>query len=238
MERAQEARLVGRRRRALDRARHAGLHERQGAGLRSAARSHRRRRAPRRCPVHHARRRAGLDLGAARPRGRPAAGALRAVRVAGQQSAVSPAGESIRGSEGTRRQRLCPVAWRSQLSTRPDDLPADGTSHRRRHVTHAVAPRRAPARALLRDLTRSGARGRGRERRVGPRVHGARHHRGARARHATAPAAHRAGAPRPPGRPALSFRRTGPRARRRRQRPRRHLAGTERQDHGSQRTTL
>ena len=67
---------------------------------------------PRRCAVHHARRRARLDLGAERPQGRTAAGALRAARVAGREPSVSPAG------------RIRPPIAKSGPTIRTRDRPA------------------------------------------------------------------------------------------------------------------
>ena len=191
----------------------------------------RRRRARRRCAVHHARRRARLDLGAERARGRSAAGALRAVRVAGQQSGCIA--QQINPAADRKARATTPYAQSPgdpRLPLRPDDVPADRASHRGRHVAHALAPRRAAAGALLRDLARAGASGRGRERRVGPRrpprAAPSRRARSSRRGSGRSPIA---GPRRPPGRRCrITSAARGLVTRRRRQRPRRHLGGAER----------
>src|SRR5439155_27322675 len=85
---------------------------------------------PRRPPVHHAVRRAGLDLRPAGTARRPAADALRAARVAVPEPALlaepeptPPAVPPARGSAELAR----------AVSVRRHDLPPDGAPHRRRH---------------------------------------------------------------------------------------------------------
>jgi len=93
VERAQEAHLVGRRERRVDRRRRpdfpkttprATCHRSGACGADGAAR---------RRPVHHAGGREGLALRAARADRRPDAHALRAARVTGRKRALRPAGQ-------------------------------------------------------------------------------------------------------------------------------------------------
>ena len=93
VERAQEARLVGRGRRALGGRRHPRLPGRPAARVRAAAGRGRPGRAARRRRVRAAGRRQGLAVRAQRGGRRPAADALRARRVAGAQPAARAAGQ-------------------------------------------------------------------------------------------------------------------------------------------------
>ena len=101
-------------------------------------------------PVHHAGRRARLDLRPAGARGRAAADALRAARVAVRQPALRAAREPAPAAEqgpaggsvqpGRRRARL------GLVPVRRDDVPAHRAPQRRRlHALHAV-PRRSCSR--------------------------------------------------------------------------------------------
>ena len=85
---AQALRLVGRGRGQVDGPRRARLRGGQGARLRAARRREGRGRHRRRPPVHHAGGRPRLALRAPGARGRPAADALRAARVAVRQPAL------------------------------------------------------------------------------------------------------------------------------------------------------
>ena len=168
-----------------------------------------------------------------RPQGRPAARALRAARVAGRNRSTA-ADATRRPTKGAARQRVRATRRTTALPARAHHLPADRAPHRRRHVAHAVAPRRAAARALLRDLAGAGG---ARSASNGdwvtvttPRGE----HRGPGAGHAAHAAARRS-------RDAASTRSgcrstgaAGARHGRRRQRPRRHLRGAERADHGGE----
>ena len=87
---AQEVRLVGRGREAVDRLRRAGLPGRQGRRLPRPARRRGHGRDRRRRPVHHDGRRPRLAVRAERPARRPAADALRAARVAARRTRSIP----------------------------------------------------------------------------------------------------------------------------------------------------
>ena len=155
VERAQEAGLVGR----ATRSEWTGLDTPDFAQTKAAGLSAAARRDGRRSALPATRRSSCTPDGvgwiwvAKRPQGRTAAGALRAVRVAGQQPAVSaqqvnPAGRSKRSG------RTIPtrVSRSATISVRAHDLSADRASHCRRHDADAPASRRAAAGALLRDL--------------------------------------------------------------------------------------
>ena len=91
VERAQEARLVGRGQGRVDRPRRAGLPDDHRARPRAAGGVDRARGPARRRRVHHAGRRQGVAVRAERRAGRAAARALRGPRVAGAQPALRPA---------------------------------------------------------------------------------------------------------------------------------------------------
>ena len=140
-----------------------GLRRRQGAVLPAAGGRERAGRPRRRRPVHHAGRRQGLAVRAERAARRPAAGALRAGRVAGPQRAVPPAGQPDPRGLPAQGQPAEPVRRRARaggLPVRLHHLPADRAPHRRRDEPLAALPVRAAAGVLLRGL--AGARPRAR----------------------------------------------------------------------------
>ena len=101
----------------------------------------------RRPPVHHASRRPQLALRPAGPRGRAAADALRAARVAVRQSALRATREPARQQKDEPRESVQPGRRRAgrDLSVRRHHLPADGAPHRGRHDALRALPRRAAA---------------------------------------------------------------------------------------------
>ena len=223
----------------MDRSRHARLHEGQGAGLCAATRCRRRCGASRRCAVHHAFRRARLDLGAGRP---PATDRCR--RTTNRSS--------LRSRNRLYRQQVNPAADRKE---RPDNAyarsPGDPryphvlTTYRlTEHHTAGGMSRTLSHLAELQpelfcEISPALAQGIGVPTAKWVRVTTARGAIDARAlvtprlQPLIVPGPHR-----PSSRPALSFRRAGARPRRRRQRPGRDLGRAECQDHGSQRAPL
>ena len=172
----------------MDGHRHARLRRGEAAGLRAAGRRDRPRGDPGRPPVHHAGRRAGLDLRPAGARGRAAADALRAARVAVRQPALLAAREPAPAAEQgpAPRIRTTPSAASPAPTSYPyvaHDVPADRAPLRRRlHALHAV-PLRAAAGDVRRGAPGARARARPRPRRLGDDRHGARGDRGARDGH-------------------------------------------------------
>ncbi len=163
VERAQEARLVGRGQGRVDRATtsrtsrrppHAGHVPPKGStGRRGPARRRR---------VHHAGRRQGLAVRAERRAGRAAAHALRGPRVAGAQPALRPAGQPDRarstGGRTTRRTRTRASAARDRgVPVRAHHRAADRAPHGGRDEPAAAVPVGAAARAVRRGLPRAGA---------------------------------------------------------------------------------
>ena len=161
VERAEEARVVGRRQGRVDRPRHPGLPADHRAPARPGE-GHGGPRGPaRRRRVHHAGRRQGVAVRAQRRGGRAAAHALRGPRVAGAQPALRPAGQPDReglraGGQpvepepaGARRHRGVPV--------RAHHRKADRAPHRGWDEPPAPVPVGAAARAVRRGLPRAGA---------------------------------------------------------------------------------
>ena len=92
------------------------------------------RRDRRRPPVHHAGRRARLALRPAGTRGRPAADALRAARVAVREPALRPAREPARQHEDLAGGSVQPGPGSAESYPYvAHDLPPDRAPHRRRH---------------------------------------------------------------------------------------------------------
>ena len=110
VERAEEARVVGRGEEGVDGARHPGLPGDHRAGPRPGEGNGRARRPARRRRVHHAGRRQGVAVRSERRGGRAAAHALRGPRVAGAQPALRPAGQpdgqGLRAGGQPRRTRI------------------------------------------------------------------------------------------------------------------------------------
>ena len=100
------------------------------------------------------------------PGRRPAAGALRAARVAVRQPALRAATRNPTRQLFDRAGQPVQPAAASRargLPVRADDLPAHRAPHRRRHVAHGPLPRRAAARDVLRGVARSSRGERGLE---------------------------------------------------------------------------
>ena len=157
----------------------------------AAGRSHGGGRAARRRAVRAAGRRPRVAVRADGGGRRPAAGPLRAPRVAFRQRAVRPAVEPRAHPLRTRAESVQPErgrAGRRRLPLRRHHLPPDGAPHRRRDVAHAPLPGRAAARDVLRGRPRAGRRARPRARRLGHDRDGSHRDRGARARHRPHPA--------------------------------------------------
>ncbi len=239
VERAQEARLVGRRRQPLGGRRRARLPHRPGPRPPRRARHGRAGRPGRHRRVHHAGGRRGVAVRTQGARGRAAADALRGAGIPGVQPGVPgagladprhlpPRGQPVRRLRRPTRRRGVPV--------RVHHLPAHRAPHGRRHVALASLPGRAPAGDVLRGLSRAGGRARPGQRWLGHPGVAAGGHRGTRARHRPDAPAGRQGPDRPPDRPALPLGRG--RAccggGRRRQRPAGARARPERPDPGVQ----
>src|SRR4051794_4511637 len=221
----------------MDRPRRSRLRGDQAAELRAAGRREGRGRDRRRPPVHHAVGRAELALRAARARGRAAADALRAARVAVRQPALLAAGEPGPPAVQTAGESVQPGrrgARRRGLPLRRDDVPADRAPHRRGHVALRALPLRAAARDVLRDQPRARSGSGARARRLGDDLLVAGRDRGACPRHRSDPAARGPRAQDAPGRPAVPLGLAGPDHRRRRQRPRADRARPERAHPGGE----
>ena len=134
-----QLRLVGRRAGEVDRRRRARLRGGQAARLRAARRRARpRTRSRGDAPVHHAGRRARLAVRPAGARGRAAADALRAARVAVREpalrrSARTRARQQVRAPR-TRTTRAAASRAAEVYPVRGHDLPADRAPHGRRDV--------------------------------------------------------------------------------------------------------
>ena len=238
VERAQEARVVGRGQGRVDRPRRPRLPDDHGARARPADGLDRGRGPARRRRVHHAGRRKGLAVRAERRGGRAAAHALRGPRVAGAQPALRPAGQPDRqglraGGQpvepepaGARTHRGVPV--------RAHHRPADRAPHGRRDEPAAAVPVGAAARAVRRGLARAGAHAEADAPGRVPRRHqpGG----GAGSGHGDGPDGPAAGgrARRAPGVDALPLGRERPRDRGRRERPVRRRRRSERLHPGEQ----
>ena len=102
-----------------------------------------------------------LALRPAGPRGRAAADALRAARVAVRQPALLAAREPAAAAVRAAREPVQPGrgrARRGRLPVRRDDLPPDRAPHRGRDVALRPVPVRAPAGDVLRGQPRARAR--------------------------------------------------------------------------------
>ena len=129
----------------------------------TGARARRDRRRP---PVHHAGRRARLALRPAGARGRAAADALRAARVAVRQPALPQRANPRRQqNKELAEDPYNPVATsrRRAVPVRRHDLPAHRAPHRRRHVALRAVPRRSSSRRCSCEVHPELARERGLE---------------------------------------------------------------------------
>ena len=235
VERAQEARLVGRGRPALGGRRHPRLPRRPAARPRAAA--GRGRRPPRCAATTRSCSRPTGRRGCSRPTGvvdgplpthyEPDESPVRnrAARAAGEPD---PHGGTDTGTTRPTPRQSEVFPYRAHL------VPAHRALHVGGHDAHAAVPGRAAARAVRRGVAAAGRTARADARAVVPRRHEPHGGAGARGRHRTDPAAAGAGPGGAPGVDALPLRHARAGARRRHERPARHRRRPERGYPGGQ----